>query len=216
MKNEEDKQTDRPTDGDAQDSATSTSRASQDQQSTDEATDAAPPSVESERDKLQDQLRRAMADLANIRKRHAKELDEARRRAIEALAAEILPVLDNFHLALAAHEQSAGDANDEVKNMLDGLVMVRSLLEGTLERHGLAEIEAAGVAFDPNVHEAVGVDNLSTAPAGTVTNVMQRGYRLGEKVLRAPRVVVAGDPAADSGGSADDATGDPQGDSPQG
>jgi molecular chaperone GrpE len=152
-----------------------------------------------------------MADLANIRKRQAREFDEARKRAIEGIAAELLPVLDNFHLALAAHEQRDA-ANSEVKNMLEGLVMVRSLLEGTLERHGLSEIPAQGATFDPNLHEAVGVDAESDAAPGTITKVAQRGYLLGEKVLRASRVLVAGQPPQDGGTETAPADGGPRGD----
>ena len=161
---------------------------------TDEAT------LADERARLEDQLRRAMADLANIRKRQAKELDDARHRAVEGLSAELLPVLDNFHLALAAHDQQTGELSTEAKAMYDGILMVRSLLEGTLERHGLAEIPAAGETFDPTRHEAVGVDTETDASAGTITSVMQRGYTIGGKVLRASRVVVAGAPPEASDG----------------
>ena len=151
--------------------------------------------AEAEAGKAEDQLRRAMADLANMRKRQAKERDEARQRAIEGMSAELLPVLDNFYLALSAHEQSADtDASAEVKNMLDGLVMVRGLLEGTLERHGVSAIAADGQVFDPNRHEAVGVEADTDADDGTIVRVVQRGYTIGDKVLRASRVIVAGAP----------------------
>ncbi|MCA8944108.1 MAG: nucleotide exchange factor GrpE [Planctomycetes bacterium] len=146
-------------------------------------------------DPVEAKLRRAMADLANIRRRHAKELEDARRRAIEGLASELLPVLDNFHLALAVQEASDHVSGD-VKAMLEGLVMVRSLLEGTLERHGLSEIPSTRIPFDPNLHEAVGIDTESDAEAGTITKTMQRGYKIGDKVLRASRVIVAGQPDA--------------------
>ncbi len=150
--------------------------------------------VVAERDRLQSQLSRAMADLQNIRKRHAKEMDAARGRALEALAAELLPVLDNFHLALEAHEQheTEGEARSETHSMIEGLQMVRSLLHGVLERHGLAEIPAMGEAFDPNVHEAVSVIDDPSVTPGNVAHVMQRGYTIGDKVIRPAKVVVAG------------------------
>lgn len=154
-------------------------------------------------DPVEAKLRRAMADLANIRRRHAKELDDARTRAIEGLASELLPVLDNFHLALAVQEAS-DHVSDDVKVMLDGLVMVRSLLEGTLERHGLSEIPSHGVTFDPNLHEAVGIDTESDADVGTITRTMQRGYKIGDKVLRASRVIVAGRPDSPETGDRED------------
>lgn len=139
------------------------------------------------------QLQRAMADLANLRRRMHKEVDEARRRAIEGLAAELLPVIDNFHLALGAKSQAdASQGHIDPAAIVDGLRMVKSMLEGVLERHGLSEIQSEGAAFDPNVHEAVGVDNSGGAEPGRVVTVMARGYRLGDRVLRPSRVVVSG------------------------
>lgn len=144
-----------------------------------------------ERDTLQDQLRRSMADLANIRRRHLKEMELARSTAAEGLASDLLPVLDNFHLALDAHEQhTAGDSRSEAHALIEGLRMVRSLLEGTLERHGVREIVGHGSPFDPNVHEAVGLDTESEIAPGHVARVLQRGYYLGDKVLRPSRVLV--------------------------
>ncbi|MHC5063019.1 MAG: nucleotide exchange factor GrpE [Planctomycetota bacterium] len=145
---------------------------------------------------LRRQLERAKADLANIRKRHRKELDEARGRAIEGFATELLPVLDNFHLALDAHQAKEGEASDDVQSMIEGLVMVRSLLEGALERHGLSEIPSIDKSFDPNLHEAIGMDPTAQAPAGQITQVVQRGYQMEGRVLRASRVMVSGQPGA--------------------
>ncbi|MEM7202526.1 MAG: nucleotide exchange factor GrpE [Planctomycetota bacterium] len=147
--------------------------------------------LRAERDRLADQLRRAMADLHNIRKRQAKEAEETRTRAVEGLAAELLPVLDNFELALAAHAQQDAQQEGATDGLIQGLQMVRSLLQGALERHGLAEIPAAGCAFDPNVHEAVGVDPTAEVAPGHVSKVMQAGYRVGTRVLRPAKVMVA-------------------------
>jgi molecular chaperone GrpE len=148
------------------------------------------------------QLRRSMADLANLRKRMHREVDEARRRALEGLTAELLPVLDNFHLALGVKDQQeTGSGSFDPDAVVEGMRMVKSLLESVLERHGLSEIPADGCSFDPNLHEAVGVDTISDAAAGQVTQVVQRGYRIGDKVLRASRVLVRGeDPNAQEGG----------------
>ncbi|MFO1051550.1 MAG: nucleotide exchange factor GrpE [Planctomycetota bacterium] len=139
------------------------------------------------------QLQRALADMANLRKRMHKEIEEARRKSLEGLTAELLPVLDNFHLALGARsEQEAATGAINADAIVDGLRMVKSMLEGVLERHGLSEIRSDGCEFDPNVHEAVGVDSGSGAPPGRIVQVMARGYRLGERVLRPSRVIVAG------------------------
>lgn len=151
--------------------------------------------LQAERDRLEDQLRRAMTDLASIRKRHAKEMVEARDRAKGDLAHELLPVLDNFEFALQAHEQATGTGGpaDGAAAVIQGVEMVRGLLTDTLGRHGLAEIPSLGETFDPNHHEAVGVDPTGDREPGTITQVAQRGYRLGERVLRPSKVLVAGE-----------------------
>jgi molecular chaperone GrpE len=101
-------------------------------------------------------------------------------------------VLDNFQLALNAHEQQPAHAGDPAgKALVEGLQMVRALLQGALERHGLREIAAIGAAFDPGQHEAVGLAPAGQHPPGTVVEVLQRGYALGDKVLRASKVLVA-------------------------
>ncbi|MBK8976591.1 MAG: nucleotide exchange factor GrpE [Planctomycetes bacterium] len=156
------------------------------------------PDVEERLARTEDQLRRAMADLANFQRRKLKDVEDARRRAIEGMAAELLPVVDNFHLALGATEQGDQQEGFDIRTIVEGMRMVRSMLESVLERHGLAEIPATGTAFDPNLHDAVGVDSSAESTPGTVTRVMQRGYRIGDKVLRPSRVIVSGQPDAES------------------
>lgn len=142
--------------------------------------------------RLEETLLRAKADLMNIRKRQLKDLDEARRRTVEGLATELLPVLDTFRYALDACDK--GEETD-TKTVIEGIRMVQTLLSGTLERHGLAEMEVADTAFDPARHEAVGVEPQDDVDDGMVVRVMQAGYTLGERVLRPAKVVVSGDPA---------------------
>jgi molecular chaperone GrpE len=163
------------------------------QSGADEASAAAEEGDDASR--LEGQLRRSMADLANLRKRMHKEVDDARRRAVEGMSAELLPVLDNFHLALGVTDGDAGSYDPAT--VVEGMRMVKSLLESVLERHGLKEIAAQGEPFDPNRHEAVGVDTQADCDEGVVTQVVQRGYTLGDKVLRATRVLVRG--SADEG-----------------
>jgi molecular chaperone GrpE len=143
-----------------------------------------------ERDAAQEQLKRSLADLANVRRRHAQEMQQVRATAVEALARELLPVLDNFHLALDAHEQQAAEGKTDAHGLVQGLRMVRGLFEAALERHGVREIEGQGQLFDPNRHEAVGLDTETQVPAGHVAKVLQRGYFLADKVLRPSRVLV--------------------------
>lgn len=160
-----------------------------------EAADHTPAEEDAEGGRAESQLKRAMADLQNIRKRHAKEMDEARKRALEGLATELLPVLDNFHLALVARDQDQAP-EEHRDSMVEGLTMVRSLLEGVLERHGLSEIPSLGEVFDPNLHEAVGVDEETTVESGRVSRVMQRGYTMSGRVIRPAKVFVASPPSA--------------------
>lgn len=144
--------------------------------------------LKDERDQLEGQLQRTLADTANMRRRQKQEMDDARRRVLEGLTQELLPVLDSFRMALTAYDQPGGDP----KALIDGVRLVRTLLTGALERHGLQEIAAEGLAFDPARHEAVAVEPTAAIPEGHVVRVLQTGYLLGDRVVRHSRVVVAG------------------------
>ena len=139
-----------------------------------------------ERDQLEQQLQRQLADAANMRRRHRQELDDSKQRALEALAQELLPVLDSFDLALA----TGGDAGDGP--LREGVRMTRMLLANALARQGIEEIDALGQKFDPALHDAVSVEQAPGVPDGQVLRVLQSGYRLGGRVVRFARVVVAG------------------------
>lgn len=143
-----------------------------------------------ERDHFETQLQRALADTANIRRRQHKEMDDSRRRVLEGLTQELLPVLDSFGMALAAYDAQGSDADP--KSLVEGVRLVRTLLSSALERHGLSEIAAEGLAFDPSRHEAVAVEPSETLPEGHVVRVLQPGYLLGEHVVRHSKVTVAG------------------------
>ncbi|MHC4514348.1 MAG: nucleotide exchange factor GrpE [Planctomycetota bacterium] len=158
-----------------------------------------------ERDKHYEQLQRALADLQNFRKRRGQDMAEIRQLAVEGLTAELLPVLDNFHLATDAASTGADNDNGEGDGgnaVREGLLMVKAMLEGVLERHGLREIPAAGQAFDHALHEAVGLAEASEVPPGQVAQVVQKGYFLGDRVLRHAKVLVAGDMPARPEGDA--------------
>jgi molecular chaperone GrpE len=147
-----------------------------------------------ERDNLEQQLQRTLADTANMRRRQKQEMDDSRRRALEGLTQELLPVLDTFSMALSAAGTDASDAT----SIVEGVRMVRTLLASVLERHGLVEIPAAGRLFDPLRHEAVAVEPDASVPEGQVLRVLQTGYLLGDRVVRHSRVIVAGPAATDS------------------
>ena len=133
---------------------------------------------------LDDSYLRLAADFDNYRKRVAREQADLSRRANERLLNELLPVIDDLERALeaaAAHEEAT---------LEEGVRLVHRSLSGLLERHGLSEIEADG-PFDPHVHEAMLTQPAEGAEQGSVVQVLQKGYRLGDRVLRPARVIVA-------------------------
>ena len=127
---------------------------------------------------------RLAADFDNYRKRVAREYVEVTARANERLLNELLPVLDDLERALEAA------ASHEEAKLEEGVQLVHRSLASLLERHGLQEIEAEG-AFDPHVHEALLSQPGEGAESGTVLQVIQKGYRLGDHVLRPTRVIVS-------------------------
>ena len=131
-----------------------------------------------------DSYLRLAADFDNYRKRVAREQVEWTSRANERLLNELLPVLDDLERALEAA------AEHEEAKLEEGVRLVHRSLLGLVERHGLSEIEAEG-AFDPHVHEALLAQPGEGAEQGAVLQVLQKGYRLGDKVLRPARVIVA-------------------------
>jgi molecular chaperone GrpE len=127
---------------------------------------------------------RLAADFDNYRKRVAREQVELTSRANERILNELLPVLDDLERALEAATQ-----HEEAK-LEEGVRLVHRSLVGLVGRHGLSEIETEG-AFDPHVHEALLAQPGEGAEEGSVLQVLQKGYRLGDKVLRPARVIVA-------------------------
>jgi molecular chaperone GrpE len=145
-----------------------------------------PTSVESlqrERDELVDTLQRVQADFENYRKRAARDQQSLVARAHERLVKELLPVLDDLERALEAAE-----AHEEAK-LEEGVALVARSFADVLRKEGLEEVETEGT-FDPHVHEAL-LSQPSEAEEGAVIEVIQKGYRLGDRVLRPARVVVA-------------------------
>ena len=139
-----------------------------------------------ERDEYLDLAQRTQADFENFRKRSTKEMRAAEGRGVAKLARELLPAIDNLTLALAAIVEAGGDPG-----VLNGLKLVHDELLAALARVGIEPFSPQGELFDPVQHEAMAQQVVEGAPAGTVVEVYQRGYRIGEMVLRPARVVVA-------------------------
>jgi molecular chaperone GrpE len=131
-----------------------------------------------------DSYLRLAADFDKYRKRTAREHAELTQRANERLLNELLPVLDDLERALEAA------AEHEEAKLEEGVRLVHRSLLGLVERHGLTEIDTEG-AFDPHVHEALLAQPGEGAEEGSVLQVLQKGYRLGDKVVRPARVIVA-------------------------
>ena len=142
--------------------------------------------LQADRDELFDRLQRLAAEFDNFRKRNARENAALTQRANERLVKELIPILDDLGRALEAA------AEHEEAKLEDGVRLVQRALADLLNKEGLAEIETHG-KFDPHVHEAL-LSQPSDADEGSVIEVVQKGYKLGDKVLRPARVVVAGPP----------------------
>ena len=133
------------------------------------------------KDEAEARALRVQADFDNFRRRSRKEAEEAGQRANADLIATILPVLDNFERALSMMQASADR---------DGVEMILKQMQQVLENAGLHEIEAEGAVFDPNIHQAVLQESVEDERKGKVLMVMQKGYLLGDKLIRAAVVQV--------------------------
>ena len=139
-----------------------------------------------------ERLLRTTADFDNFKKRAARERTEAIQFANVALIQKLLPVMDNFDMALAA-AQTAKD--EKSSSLLTGIAMVQSQLKSILAETGLEEIDAMGKVFDPTLHEAVSQQETDEVPDGHVVQQIRKGYKIKERLLRAASVVVAKKPA---------------------
>jgi len=143
--------------------------------------------LEAEKKEYYERLLRSAADMENLRKRTRKEVDDARLDARGKALKEMLPVIDNLDRAVH-HAQSA---SSDAAGIIEGVELVLRQFAQALERCEVRAIDAAGKPFDPNIHEAVSqIESAEHAP-GTVVEVLQRGYTLGPRLLRASLVVVA-------------------------
>ena len=153
----------------------------------------------SELDRLTEELQaandrcvRAQADLENFRKRARREMDDERRYAPLPLLRDLLAVVDNLGRAVQAAEQQ------QDSGLVEGVQMVLSQFESILNQHHCQEIQAAGVPFDPNLHEAISQLPSDEYEAGIVAQVAIAGYQLHDRVIRPAQVIVSTGPAAPS------------------
>jgi molecular chaperone GrpE len=153
------------------------------------------PSVETlqaELAKARDDMLRALAEAENTRRRAERQAADARAYAIDRFAADLLPVADTLARALAAAPRD--DVDEGFRNLLTGVELTERGLLDAFARHGLKRVGAIGDTFDPRVHQAV-AQAPSDQPAGAVLEVMQPGYVLGDRTLRAAMVLVSAGPS---------------------
>jgi molecular chaperone GrpE len=153
-----------------------------------QAPDSQTPELEALRREAQDHrdaYLRAMAELDNVRKRSAREVEAARKFGAERLAQAVLPVHDSLEAGLAASEK-AGQAV-----LVEGQRATLRLLDEAFNAAGIREINPQGELFDPNKHEALSVLAAPDAAPNTVIQVVQKGYELNDRLLRAAKVIVA-------------------------
>ena len=143
--------------------------------------------VVAERDAYLDALQRLKAEFDNYRKRVERDRQAQHEAGVRDVVVDLLPVIDNLERAVAALD-GAGD------QIVAGVEMVRGQLAGLLSGRGVEEIAAHAEPFDPNVHEAIANHPTGEHAAGTVVHVSEKGYRLGESVIRPAKVVVAAPP----------------------
>ena len=157
-------------------------------EATPETPDGIDPGLEAlrrEADEHRDRYLRAVAELENFRKRSAKEVEAARKFGAEKLAQAILPVRDSVEAGLAAAEKGGQAA------LLDGQRATLRLFDEALAAAGIREINPVGEPFDPNKHEALSLVPAPGIAANTVIEVVQKGYELNDRLLRAAKVLVA-------------------------
>lgn len=167
------------------------------------ATDAAPGAasapeadpiavLEAEKADLKDKLLRLMADMENLRRRTEREIADARTYAVANFARDMLNVADNIHRAIESVPQEArSTAEGAFKGLIEGIDLTERDLLKTLERHGVKKLDPQGQKFDPNVHQAMFEIPNAEVPNGTVLQVVQSGYVIGERVLRPALVGVS-------------------------
>ncbi|WP_413478928.1 nucleotide exchange factor GrpE [Vibrio hibernica] len=135
----------------------------------------------------QDSVLRAKAEVENMRRRSEQEIDKARKYALNKFAEELLPVIDNLERAL-----QASDSEDEVvKSIIEGVEMTHKSFVDTVSKFGLEVINPEGEAFNPELHQAIGMQESAEHESNTVMIVMQKGYQLNGRVIRPAMVMVA-------------------------
>jgi molecular chaperone GrpE len=139
-----------------------------------------------------DRMLRTLAEMENLRKRTAREVSDARTYGISGFARDVLDIADNLQRALdAVPEEARAAADPGLKALIEGVELTERSLHNALEKHGVRKFDPAGEKFDPNVHQAMYEVPDPSVPPGTIAQVVQAGYMIGDRVLRPALVGVA-------------------------
>ena len=174
-----------------------------------EDTAAADPAAEA--GELRDKVLRTLAEMENLRRRHTRELDDARKYAMAGFARDLLDVADNMRRAIAAVPEEARENNELVRNLLDGVELTERTLLNAFDKHGVKKVAPErGEKFDHNRHQAMFEVPTADLPPGHVADVMQTGWVISDRLLRPAMVGVtkaAPRPASEAGAANDDSDG---------
>jgi molecular chaperone GrpE len=141
---------------------------------------------------LKDRVLRTLAEMENLRRRTEREVSDAKTYGVSAFARDMLNVVDNLSRALESLPADARASADTVlKSLIDGVELTARDFNAALARHGVKKLEPEGEKFDPNFHQAIYEAPDETLPSGTVTKVVQSGWRIGDRVLRPAMVGVS-------------------------
>lgn len=140
-----------------------------------------------------ERLLRTTADFENFKKRAAREKQDALKFANESLIQKLIPLLDNFDMALAAVQN--GQTGAASSSLQSGINMILQQFKSALTEAGLEEVDATGQPFDPNLHEAISQQETAEVPEGHVVQQLRKGYKLRDRLLRPASVIIAKKPA---------------------
>jgi molecular chaperone GrpE len=152
--------------------------------------------LQAERDEMKDRMLRIAAEFENWKKRARKEQSDAVAQARESVLKDVLEVADNLERAIGAQSQAGGNGVVDGAAVVKGVNLVLRLFQQKLERYEVRPFEAAGQPFDPRVHEAISKVESANVPAGSVATELQKGYRVGERLLRPAMVSVSTGPGS--------------------
>lgn len=148
--------------------------------------------LNAENAQLKDRILRTLAEMENLRRRTEREVADAKSYGVTSLARDMLTVVDNLDRALAhLPPEALATAEPQIQSVIEGVELTAKDLEAVLGRHGVKKLDPKGQKFDPNFHQAIFETPDETTPAGTVSQVVQTGWTIGDRVLRPAMVGVS-------------------------